>query len=145
MSGEINKSIPIKQSSVTPVFDFDEAPAPKIVGITKESSFPKQAAQKAVPPGFNKEEAQSAKTILPGSKVSKNQETLSAKDIKSAVGEIVSDLEKNNAWESAAKSKISFDFDDQEALTNYANKEWAMNAGAEIALNDHFEEKFASV
>ncbi len=144
MSSEINKSVPIPLP-VIPVIESSKE-APRIAHITKEPVTAKaQTISPPEPKALSVADKKAFETTLSGPK---HSDQLSGSEIKSLVGEIASttlNSDRDSARQEASSKKVSFDFDDEEALTNFANKEWAFNAGAEIALNDHFEEKFASV
>jgi hypothetical protein len=121
MSGEINNN-PLP---VTPVFDLPES---KSASTDKKDTI----APPEFNPGLSDSEKKTAETTLPGAKPETKE------SIKAAVGEIVSDLDKNNAWEQAANNFQAsllqqMKEDDEVALKDPVNLEWNAAAGAEIA------------
>lgn len=121
-------------NSVTPVFDYSEPPiSAKAATNTAANVLAKPAVSKQAPPP---PEFKSGQTTLPGS--NPQSENLTPEGIKSAVGEIVQNLDRDNAWSNVTndfKDKLTMQakIDDEEALKDPVNIAWSISAGAEIA------------
>ena len=126
-------------NSVTPVFDYQEAS----ISTKAATNIGAPVLKKTVAPpppesrqAISESDRQTAQTTLPGS--SPRTESPAPEGIKSAVGEIVQNLDRDNAWSNITndlQSKLSqqVKLDDEEALKDPVNIAWSISAGAEIA------------
>jgi hypothetical protein len=126
-------------NSVTPVFDYQEPPVSAKPATNTGAPVLKKTV--APPPpesrqAVSESDRQIAQTTLPGS--TPKTENLTPEGIKSAVGEIVQNFDRDNAWSNITndlQNKLSQQtkLDDEEALKDPANIAWSISAGAEIA------------